>query len=85
MAAVSGAVVAADVTLWCAGAARAAWLQAPTPATPCSAPALAQVDFAGVGQLLRNRAGRIEFVFDPQLVEAMELGVRPVRAAVHSF
>eukprot|EP00775_Hariotina_reticulata_P010373 gene10373-10531_t len=31
--------------------------------------------FPGVGQLVRNRAGRIEFVFDPVLVEALELGL----------
>lgn len=37
-----------------------------------------QVTFPGVGQLLRNRAGRIEFVFEQQLVEALELGLAPV-------
>jgi hypothetical protein len=40
-----------------------------------------QVEFSGVGQLVRNRAGRIEFVFDSGLVEALELGVRPVSGA----
>jgi hypothetical protein len=37
-----------------------------------------QVSFPGVGELVRNRAGRIEFVFDQQLVEALELGLAPV-------
>jgi hypothetical protein len=31
-----------------------------------------------VGQLVRNKAGRIEFVFDRALVEALELGLGPV-------
>jgi len=37
------------------------------------------VGFPGVGELVRNRAGRIEFVFEQQLVEALELGLAPVR------
>jgi len=37
------------------------------------------VEFPGVGQLLRNRAGRIDFEFDRQLVQALELGLPPVR------
>ncbi|GBF98762.1 hypothetical protein Rsub_11168 [Raphidocelis subcapitata] len=36
-----------------------------------------QLDFPGVGVLQRNRAGRVEFSFDPALVQAMELGVPP--------
>ena len=39
-----------------------------------------QVHFPGVCHLLRNKAGRIEFVFDPVLVEALELGLGPVSA-----
>lgn len=39
---------------------------------------LAQVTFPGVGELVRNRAGRIEFVFEQQLVDALELGLAPV-------
>jgi hypothetical protein len=35
-----------------------------------------------VGQLVRNRAGRIEFVFDRALVEALELGLGPVSTAL---
>lgn len=35
-----------------------------------------------MGQLVRNRAGRIEFVFDPVLVEALELGLGQVWAAL---
>lgn len=31
-----------------------------------------------MGHLVRNKAGRIEFVFDPVLVEALELGLGPV-------
>jgi hypothetical protein len=37
-----------------------------------------QVSFPGVGELVRNRAGRIEFVFEQQLVDALELGLAPV-------
>ncbi|KAF6262503.1 hypothetical protein COO60DRAFT_1624922 [Scenedesmus sp. NREL 46B-D3] len=37
-----------------------------------------KVVFPSVGQLVRNRAGRIEFVFDAALVEAMELGLGPL-------
>ncbi|KAF8073053.1 hypothetical protein HT031_000714 [Scenedesmus sp. PABB004] len=36
-----------------------------------------RVGFPGVGQLVRNRAGRIEFLFEQQLVEALELGLGP--------
>ncbi|WIA29376.1 hypothetical protein OEZ86_011880 [Tetradesmus obliquus] len=36
-----------------------------------------KVVFPSVGQLVRNRAGRIEFVFDRALVEALELGLGP--------
>lgn len=39
-----------------------------------------QVTFPGIGELVRNRAGRIEFVFEQQLVEALELGLAPVSA-----
>jgi hypothetical protein len=41
------------------------------------------VVFPNVGQLVRNRAGRIEFVFDRVLVEALELGLGPVSTACH--
>lgn len=44
--------------------------------------AFTQVHFPGVGQLIRNKAGRIEFVFDAVLVEALELGLGPVRGQV---
>lgn len=37
-----------------------------------------KVAFPGVGELVRNKAGRVEFVFEPQLVEALELGLGPV-------
>jgi hypothetical protein len=37
-----------------------------------------RVEFPGVGELARNRAGRVDFNFDPQLVQAMELGVQAV-------
>jgi hypothetical protein len=46
---------------------------------PVRRPCAHQVDFPSIGQLLRNRAGRIEFVFEPLLVEELELGVEPVR------
>jgi hypothetical protein len=36
------------------------------------------VALPGVGELLRNRAGRIVFVFEQQLVDALELGLGPV-------
>lgn len=42
-----------------------------------------QVSFPGVGELVRNRAGRIEFVFEQQLVEALELGLAPVSQHTH--
>jgi hypothetical protein len=48
---------------------------------PVCCPHTHQVDFPSIGQLLRNRAGRIEFVFEPLLVEELELGVEPVRGA----
>lgn len=41
-------------------------------------PPFLQVSFPGVGELVRNRAGRIELVFEQQLVEALELGLAPV-------
>jgi hypothetical protein len=44
------------------------------PAVSC----VSQVVFPSVGQLVRNKAGRIEFVFDRALVEALELGLGPV-------
>lgn len=34
--------------------------------------------FPGVGQLIRNKAGRMEFTFEAVLVEALELGLGPV-------
>jgi hypothetical protein len=40
-----------------------------------------QVTLPGVGELVRNRAGRIEFVFEQQLVEALELGLAPVSSS----
>lgn len=41
-----------------------------------------QVSFPGVGELVRNRAGRVEFVFEQQLVDALELGLAPVSSSV---
>jgi hypothetical protein len=40
-----------------------------------------RVEFPTVGTLQRNRAGRIEFVFDAAVVEPLALGLRPVRSA----
>eukprot|EP00878_Enallax_costatus_P034903 GHUV01038847.1.p1 GENE.GHUV01038847.1~~GHUV01038847.1.p1 ORF type:complete len:518 (+),score=146.20 GHUV01038847.1:771-2324(+) len=36
-----------------------------------------KMHFPGVGHLIRNKAGRVEFVFDPVLVGALELGLGP--------
>jgi hypothetical protein len=44
-----------------------------------------QVTFPGVGELARNRAGRIEFVFEQQLVDALELGLTPVSSRTAGY
>lgn len=40
------------------------------------------MSFPGVGELVRNRAGRVEFVFEQQLVDALELGLAPVSSSI---